>query len=109
MTDVTIHLVDGATIERIESKLNLALQLLSTILQREKTMSVALDNLKQQVANTQGIEQSAVTLIQGIANQMQGSGDADVQALADELQAAAAPLAAAVTANAPAAPAQPTA
>jgi hypothetical protein len=65
-------------------------------------MSTALDNLKAAVTAQVSVDQSAVTLIQGIAEQLKGvSDDADVQALADELTAAAAPLSAAVTAHVP--------
>lgn len=65
-----------------------------------------LDALTAQVAATTTVEQSAVTLIQGIAAQLSAAaGDpVAVQALADQLKAATDPLAAAIAASTPAAP-----
>ncbi|TCG08367.1 hypothetical protein BZM27_12595 [Paraburkholderia steynii] len=70
----------------------------------------ALDDLKAEVAATISIEQSAVTLIQGIAQQLQdalanaGVNDPALTDLTTQLKANADALAAAVSANTPAAP-----
>lgn len=73
-----------------------------------KEMSQALDNLKAAVAAQTTIDASAKTLIEGIAAQLaakaSANDDADLQALADQLTAASAPLADAVAANTPAQP-----
>ena len=71
------------------------------------TIMSALDNLTAQVTSVASLEQSAVTMIQGLAQQIKGAANdpAAIQALADQLSASAAPLAAAIAANTPAAPA----
>jgi hypothetical protein len=78
---------------------------LDRILRRIKRMSVELDNLTAQVkANSDTID-SAVTLINGIADRIIAAGVDPVKltALSDELKAKDDTLAAAVTANTPAA------
>jgi small-conductance mechanosensitive channel len=93
---------------------------LDLIIQKEDTMSAVITQnllqLQQQVTATTQVEQSAVTLIQGIASQLataiaaEGNGDdAALPALQASLQTSAAALAAAITANTPAAPANPVA
>lgn len=70
----------------------------------------ALDDLTAEVAATNTVEASAVTLIQGIAAQLatavagQANPDAALVTLTSQLTASSAALAAAVTANTPAAP-----
>lgn len=70
----------------------------------------ALDDLKAEVAATATVEASAITLIQGIAAQLaaalaaQPNPDSALVDLTTQLTASAAALAAAVTANTPAAP-----
>jgi len=74
-------------------------------------MSAQLDALKAQVAQNTSIEESAVTLIKGLAAQLAAAGT-DPAALADlqaQLQTSANDLAAAVAANTQAAPAAPAA
>jgi len=70
----------------------------------------ALDDLKTEVARNTSLEQSAVALIQGIAQQLKDALAAnDPAALADltnQLSASADALAAAITANTPAEPPQ---
>ena len=67
-----------------------------------------LENLAKEVAETKAVNQSAVTLIQGIKAKLDealANGDlAAVQALADELDTSTNELAAAVAANTPAEP-----
>ena len=71
----------------------------------------ALDDLKAEVAATISVEQSAITLIQGIAQQLQdalanaGVSDPALIDLTTQLKSNADALAAAVSANTPAAPA----
>lgn len=88
-------------LDRIESKLN---QLLK---QEAKEMS-ALDDLKAQVHKNTDLEESAVTLIQGIAQQLKdaiAAGDpAALTDLASQLDKSATDLATAIAANTPAAP-----
>ena len=80
------------------------------------TIMVDLTNLTAQVTNEVTVEQSAITLINGLAAQIQQlaqgtSNDPAVQTslnnLATEIQNSATALAQAVTANTPAAPAAP--
>jgi len=71
-------------------------------------MAVDLTNLKQAVNDMTTVEKSAVTLIGGLAAQIQALAQqdtvdpSDLQALADQLEADKADLAAAITANTPA-------
>jgi hypothetical protein len=70
-------------------------------------MSQQLDDLTTEVTNATTVEQSAITLIKGLAAQLAAAGTDPVklQALHDSLVASDAALATAVTANTPAAPA----
>lgn len=67
------------------------------------TLDTAIANLTTQVNNEITVEQSAITLIQGLAAQLIANANdpAAVQALADKIQASATSLAAAVSANTP--------
>ena len=72
------------------------------------TSAQALSDLQAQVAAQTTVEQSAVTLIQSLAAQItaaNGVSPAAVEAVVAQFQTSAAALAAAVTANTPAAPA----
>ena len=75
--------------------------------QEQKQMS-ALDDLTAAVQQTQNLEQSAVTLIQGLAKQITdavaNNDSAALTALASQLNSSAAELGAALTANTPSAP-----
>lgn len=66
---------------------------------------MTLDDLKAKVDNEATVEQSAITLLQGLSAQIKANANdpAKLQALADEVDANATSLAAAVTANTPAA------
>ena len=85
------------------------------LIQENQQMS-ALDDLKTAVQQTQDIEQSATTLIQGIAQQLSdalanntaASNDPALAALRDQLNSSAAELSAAITANTTAATNPPT-
>jgi hypothetical protein len=70
-------------------------------------MSKELDDLMAQVASNESIEQSAITLIQGIAAQLEAAGTdpAKLAGLSASLKTSADALSAAVIANTPAVPA----
>lgn len=79
---------------------------LNTLLTQEQKQMSALDDLKAAVEQTQNLEQSAVTLIQGLAKQITdavaSNDSAALTALAQQLNTSAAELGAAVVANTPA-------
>lgn len=88
--------------------------LLKTIIEIQEFIMSALTDLQDQVAATVGAEASAVTLIQGIADQLKAalanspaSNDPALIDLTAKLHDSAGALAAAVTANTPAAPEAP--
>ncbi len=84
-----------------------ALADLKAFITREfKKMSVSLDRLTTEVNENTAVIDSAVTLINGLAQQIRDAVDdpAKLNALADELDAKSNALAAAVTANTPAPP-----
>jgi hypothetical protein len=87
---------------RIERKVDVALQLLRAVLREEQFMSAELDALTAQVKQNTDLEQSAVTLIHGLADQIAAAKDdpAKLQQLTSELKSKADALAAAITANA---------
>lgn len=80
--------------------------LLTAIIAQGELMSQEMDTLEAQVTQTLTVEQSAITLIQGIADKLaDAAGDRTKSlALASQLKTSADALAAAVTANTPAAP-----
>lgn len=79
---------------------------LCTLLNLGAIMSAELDALTAQVTQSTTIEQSAITLIQGMAAQIAANvnSPAALTALSQQLSTSATALAAAVTANTPAAP-----
>jgi hypothetical protein len=89
----------------ILKKLDLIIFLLKTLLRKEHVMSQELDALSAQVQANTDLEASAITLIQGIAAQLEAAKEdpAKVQALAESLKASASNLSAAIVANTPAA------
>jgi predicted chitinase len=72
-------------------------------------MSAELDQLEVQVAETTSVEQSAITLIRGIAAQLAAAGTDPVKlkALSDSLNTSEQALAQAVAENTPATPPTP--
>lgn len=78
---------------------------LALITHQGKKIMTILENLAKEVAETKAVNQSAVTLLQGLSAKLAeaiASGDLSaVQALADELDASTNELAAAVQANTP--------
>jgi hypothetical protein len=93
--NVNIRFVDQ---DETDKKLNRILLLLQEIKGKEEIMSEQLDALTVQVTETTTLEQSAITLITGLADQIAAIKDdpAKVQALADQLKASAANLTAAI-------------
>lgn len=75
----------------------------------EGKIMAAIDDLTAQVAQNVTVEGSAITLIQGLASQLAalsaagGATPAQLTALSQQLNTSATPLAAAITANTPAA------
>ena len=88
-------------------------QAVGAILKQGKLIMAALDDLKAAVAAEQTVEQSAITLLNGLTGQLQalvaasnGSvSAADIEAVVASVNANKDGLAAAVAANTPAAPA----
>lgn len=104
--------LDPATISQIAREVAAQLQpQLTKLTQQETTIMADLSALQAEVAKNTTIEQSAITLIQGLAAQIQAAGTdpAKLQAIVDQLTANDAALAAAVTANTTPAPTTPTA
>lgn len=98
--DLYVHFPDT------NSKLDQILQLLQTLTTQGDKMSLELDNLTTEVTNATTVEQSAITLIQGLKSSLDAAGTDPVKlkALSDSLAASDANLAAAIAANTPAAP-----
>jgi prefoldin subunit 5 len=86
-----------AQIDRIERKLDL-------LLAREKTVMATLDDVKTKVEAENTVIDSAITLLGDLSAQIAAlkNDPAALQALADEIDAKKAALAAAVAANTPA-------
>lgn len=93
-------------LSNLDKKVNSILALVKEIKQREVIMATDLSVLQDQITETITIEQSAITLIQGLAAQIESLKEdpAALQALADQLKGSADTLAQAVIANTPAAP-----
>jgi len=93
-------------LNQIQSSLQANKASLTTLLTLEKTIMPALEDLQAQVTQNTNLEQSAITLIQGIAKQLQdavaNNDSSALQSLAQQLNSSAAALGAAITANTPA-------
>lgn len=89
----------------ISERLDAIEKTLTSIVRRTKAMSVSLDALKVQVQANTDLEASAITLIQGLADQIAAvaTDPAAVAALADQLRVSAASLSDAIVANTPSA------
>jgi len=94
-------------LSRVTKDLKFVVGLLSEMKEEQLIMSVQLDELEVQVAETVGIEQSAITLLQGISQRLSDLADELAQAgidntkvveLMNELDASEDALAAAVAA-----------
>ena len=94
-------------LDRIEAKL-------TAIATQQQELNMTFLELKAKVTEAVTVENSAVALITGIATQLKeaiaaGTDPAEIQAVADQLDAGTAALTAAVLANTPAAPPAPSA
>lgn len=97
-----LHRMERNIIAHFEHRFN---HLENLITSKFNIMEGALVNLQAAVTKETSIEQSAIKLIQSLAADIKAAPDlATVQTLADQLNANADALAAAVTANTPAAP-----
>ena len=94
-------------LQRIEQRLQRIDHKLALIIWKEEEMSAEMDTLTAAVRRNSDVEDSAVLLIQGIAKQLADAiaagNPAALTALSAELNAKADSLAAAVSANTPAA------
>ena len=98
--------------ERMERKLDAITALLNQLVKENTQMALDITALQTAVANETTVEKSAITLIGGLAAQIQTLIDesqdevdpAALQALVDQMTASQTALATAVTANTPAAP-----
>ena len=93
--------LSGQEFRTLDRKLDRILQLVEAVQKKENCMSQALDDLATQVAANTSVEESAVTLINGLAAQLAAAGTdpAKLQSLQASLKASADDLAAAVAAN----------
>jgi hypothetical protein len=91
--------------KKTHKKLDAILRILQDIQRKEVIILKEMDELETQVTGIESVDQSAVTLIQGIAAQLADAktDPVKIQALSDRLNASATALAAAITANTPAA------
>lgn len=107
--DVYHHIVaDETTVKKLDAILAIVTPLAEVVAQTQRrlgTMSKEMDDLTAMVARTLEVEQSAQVLIEGLSAQLKANKDdpAAIEALAGQLDAQAANLAAAVTQNTPAA------
>jgi chromosome segregation ATPase len=96
-------------LNQIQNSLQVQKVSLTTLQTQESKIMAALDDLTAQVTQNTSLEQSAITLIQGIAKQLQdavtNNDSSALAALAQQLNTSAAALGAAITANTPQAPA----
>lgn len=100
---------DLSRLDRIESKLDYIIRYLRVLAVMEVRMSGELEALAAQVQENTDVEQSALILIQGLADQLKaaGSDPAKLKELQAKLDASSGALAAAVAANTPTAPTPP--
>jgi len=96
-----------AALRRIERKLDLVLAAQGVELSRQEELLMDLNALASEVEQNGAAVDSAVALLSGLSQMLrdQAGDPAAVQALADQIDANTQRLAAAVTANTPAAPA----
>lgn len=82
MADITSDIL--RIVQRIETRLSAVLSIIVTM---EDRMSAELEDLKREVAESQGVTERAITMIVGLAEQIRDLKDspAELEALADEL------------------------
>lgn len=103
-------------LEQMNQKLGRIERLLVYVLRQQEREMTGLANVTAAVAAEQTVDASAIALLNGLKTELdaaiaanQGGDDSQLQALSDQLSTEQAALAAAVTANTPAAPAAPSA
>lgn len=86
---------------RVEARLEVLMRQVDALIAKENAMSKQLDDLTAEVATVATVEQSAITLINGLAAQLAAAGTdpAKLQALHDSLKSSSDALAAAVATN----------
>lgn len=96
-------------IERLDAKLDDLAGRIHHLIRMERQEMSDLSTLQTAVEADTAVDKSAITLINGLAEQLRAAANdpAAIQALADQLSANAADLGAAVAANTPAAPVDP--
>jgi hypothetical protein len=99
--DLTAYERITKRLERIEDKLD---QLLVSFTQAKEAIMADLGSLTAEVERNTAVDQSAITLLNGLAAQIESlkSDPVALQALADQLKGSSDNLAAAVVANTPA-------
>jgi prefoldin subunit 5 len=104
--DLTAYERITKRLERIEDKLD---QLRGLFTQAREAIMADLDSLAEEVERNTAVDQSAITLLNGLAAQIESlkSDPAALQALVDDLRASSTNLANAVAANTPAEPSAP--
>lgn len=95
-----------ARLVRVEQKVDNITALARAQLSEQFTMATSLDGIQAQVTNIESVDQSAVTLIEQLADLVRSTQPTQeaIDALANRLQASASALATAITANTPSAP-----
>jgi hypothetical protein len=112
MTEIHLHAgavlnlhCNGLTPAALEAAVTTAL---APLLERQTQMATAIEDLVREVEETRSVTDSAIALIQGLKAQLDAAIAANdmsaVRAAVDALDAKQAELAAAITANTPAAP-----
>lgn len=97
--NINVTITDDPRLARIEEMMDQVLSTLENLLQRSTDMSASLDRLTQEVSQTRGVVESAVTLLAGLAAQIRDSigDDEALEALADDLDNQQAALAQAIS------------
>ena len=105
VADIHIYLHGGQDAV-ITAKLDAVLALLNQVILKEIQMAGELDALTAEVTRNTEVDQSAITLLNGLAAQIEAlkTDPVKLQALADNLRGSSDALASAVVANTPAAP-----
>lgn len=103
-----IELKQNQQFNTIVNRLDTIISLLSNIINKENTLMATLQNVTDAVAAESTVDDSIITLLNGIVQQLkdaQASGDpAALDAVVAGIQANTAKIQSAVTANTPAAP-----
>lgn len=106
--DIYIHFdpIQIGGLDEVKTTLDQIMAAVRVLQERIMDMTAELTTLQDQVTETLSVEQSAIILIQGLADQIAAIKDdpAAIQALADSLHAKSDELAAAVIANTPEVP-----